>query len=302
MKGAGLTQSARFVCITLALGVHAAAAAFILAPAAEPPPPAPGVEIEMLAEITSEAAKEIAPAAAAESVVAEAAVETQPGEAKSAIGQLVNSVAPLNTEKTEVTPELAEEAEKPEHQPEAVETPEAKPTEEPVTVAAVEPTEVTAVDAPVELETPVVEAPQAPALAQKPKPAAKKVKKVKAQQRRGAVAGATLTTQATRKGTSQAQRSGGSQASSNYKSLVYGRIVARRSAIMSKVRRKRSHIVSIRFTIAPNGAVRAASVARSSGDPALDSDVRAIVASIDFPPPPSGAQTHWTVPIKLESR
>lgn len=291
MKAAGLTQSARLVCITLALGVHAAAAAaFILAPAAEPPPAAPGVEIEMLAEITSENAEEILPAVAAQPVPAKAAVETQPGEARSAIGGLVNGLAPPNTEKPEVLFQAAKDVEKPE----------VKPTEEPVTVAAVQPAEVTTFRAPVELEKPVIEVPEAPALTLKPKPAAKKVKKVNAQQRRGAVAGATLATEATRKGASQAERSGGARSSSNYQSVVQSRVAARRSAMTSKVRNNRTQIVSIRFTIAPNGTVRTASVARSSGDPALDSDVRAIVAAIDFPPPPPGAKVYWTIPIQLK--
>lgn len=283
MRGAGLTRSARLVCITLALGVHAAAAAaFILAPAAEPPPPpAPGVEIEMLAEITSENAADVTPAVAAQSAVPEAAEETQPGEAKSAIGEQVNARAPPTTEKTDVTPE---------------EAPEAKSTEEAVTVAALEPTEAAAIDAPAALEKPFIEAPEAPALIPKPRPAAKKVK---TQQRRAALAGAALTREATRKGSSAAQRSGGSQASSNYQSVVQGRVASRRPAMASKVRSNRSRLVLIRFTIAPNGSVRAASVAKSSGDAALDSDVRAIVAAIDFPPPPPGAKVYWTIPIKL---
>lgn len=303
MKGAGLTQSARFICITLALVVHAAAAAaFMLAPAADPPESSEGVEIEMLAEITSEDAAEVEPAVAAQAEVAEAAVEAQPGEAQSAVGQLVDSVAPLNTEMTEVTPEETQEVEKPENRPEAQDAPEVEAIEEPVTVAAVEPTEVTAVDTPVELEKPVVEAPEAPILTKKPKPAAKRVKKARMQQRRAAVAGATLTTEATRKGASQAQRSGGSRASSTYGSIVRGRIVARRSAMTGKVRKNRSLVVSVQFTIAASGAVRSISVANSSGDAALDSDIRAIVAAIDFPPPPPGAQTFWRIPIQLSAR
>ena len=62
MTGNGLTFSARLVSIGLALGIHAAAAAaFMLAPA-KPPPPPPAVEIELLAEITAEAAAEVVPA------------------------------------------------------------------------------------------------------------------------------------------------------------------------------------------------------------------------------------------------
>ena len=304
MKGAGLTQSARFFCLVLALSVHAAAAAaFMLAPAAKPPESSEGVEIEMLAEITSEDAAEIEPAVAAQSVVAEAAMEAQPGEAQPVMGQQEDSLAPINTEQAEITPDQVKEVEKTENAIEA-QTPEVKPTEEPVTMAAVEPTEVTAVETPVELETPVVEAPEAPVLAKKPKPApaAKKEKKVKKLQRRAQVMGSTLTKEATRKGASQAQRSGGSQSNAAYKSIVFGRIVARRPAMMAKVRQNRTLSVTISFTIGASGSVRSASVSKSSGDAGLDSDIRAIVASIDFPPPPPGAKSSWAVPIKLSSR
>lgn len=139
-------------------------------------------------------------------------------------------------------------------------------------------------------------------MTKKPKPAAKKMKKAKMQQRRAAVAGATLTTEATRKGASQAQRSGGSRASSTYGSVVRGRIVARRSAMTGKVRNNRSLIVRIQFTIGASGAVRSISVVNSSGDAALDSDIRAIVAAIDFPPPPPGAKTFWAIPIQLSGK
>jgi protein TonB len=300
MKGAGLTQSARFICITLALVVHAAAAAaFMLAPPAEPPESSEGVEIEMLAEITSEEAAEAEAAVAAQSVLAEAATEAQPGDAQSVMGQQVDSLAPLNTEETEVTPDPVKEVEKTENMPEAQDTPEVKPTEEPVTMAAVEPTEVTAVDTPVELETPVVETPEAPALVKKPKPTpAAKQKKAKVQQRRAAIAGSVVTKEATRKGASQAERSGGAQASAAYRSVVRGRIIARRPAMMAKIRQNGSRVVRIRFLIGASGSVLSSSVAGSSGDAALDSAVRAIVASIDFPPPPTGRAT-ITVPIQL---
>jgi protein TonB len=305
MKGAGLTQSARFFCLILALSVHAAAAAaFMLAPATKPPETSEGVEIEMLAEITSEDAPEIEPAVAAQSMVAEAAMEAQPGEVQSVMGQQEDSLAPVNTEQAEVTPDQVKEVEKTEKVLESQDTPEVKPTEEPVTMAAVEPTEVTAVETPVELETPVVEAPEAPALAKKPKPApaAKKEKKVKTQQRRAQIMGSTLTKEATRKGASQAQRSGGAQSNAAYKSIVFGRIVARRPAMMAKVRQNRTLVVTISFTIGAGGSVRSASVSKSSGDAGLDSDIRAIVASINFPPPPPGAKASWAVPIKLSSR
>lgn len=300
MKGAGLTQSARFICITLALVVHAAAAAaFMLAPAAEPPESSEGVEIEMLAEVTAEVADEMAPAVAAQAIEASPASEMQPGEAQTVMGAEVDAMAARDVPQSDVKPTEAEEIEKPEEQPVAEETPEVKPDEKPVIVAAVEPAEVTATETPVELEKPVVEAPEAPSLAPKAKPVVKKEKKAKAQQRRAAVAGASVSKVPTRKGTSQAQRSGGARASAAYRSIVLGRISSRRSAMIARMRTNGTKTFRISFSIGASGQVTSASVSSSSGDAALDSQIRAIIASIDFPPPPAGTRSAWAVPITL---
>ncbi|MFZ5678105.1 MAG: TonB family protein [Pseudomonadota bacterium] len=300
MKGAGLTQSARFICIALALVVHAAAAAaFMLAPPAEPPKPSEGVEIEMLAEITAEVADELTPAVAAQAVEASPASEMQPGEAQTVVGAEVDAMAARDVPQTDVTPTEAEEVEKPQEQPVAEETPEVKPDEKPVTVAAVEPAEVTATETPVELEKPVVEAPEAPVLAPKAKPAVKKEKKAKAQQRRAVIAGASVNKTPTRKGMSQSRNSGGAQASAAYRSIVFGRIVSRRSAMVARMRQKGTKVLRVSFSISASGQVSSASVSKSSGDASLDTQIRAIIAAIDFPPPPPGARSAYAVPITL---
>lgn len=300
MKGACLTQSGRFICIALALSVHAAAAAaFMLAPAAEPPKPSEGVEIELLAEITAEAADEMAPAVAAQALAASTVAEMQPGKAQTVLGAEVDALASRDVEQSDIKPTEVEETERPQEQPVAEETPEVEPLEKPVTVAAIEPAEVTAVDTPVELEKPVVEAPEAPALSQKPKPAAKRERKAKPQQRRAAVAGSTVSKEPTREGTSQSQRSGGTRASAAYGSIVRARVIGRLPAMVARMRQAGRKQFRVAISIASSGRVASVSIARSTGDPALDSAARAIVAGIDFPPPPPGTRTTWTVPILL---
>src|SRR5690348_13048991 len=106
MTGNGLTFSVRLVSIGLAAGIHAAAAAaFMLAPAKPPPPPPPAVEIELLAEITAEAAAEVVPAVAAETTEAEEAQESEPGAAKTISGSEAGEVAARDDEKAEMAPD-----------------------------------------------------------------------------------------------------------------------------------------------------------------------------------------------------
>lgn len=288
MSRTGLSHGARLACYALAIGVHAAAAAaFMLTPKIESPPAPEGVEIELLAEITMEAAEEVPPSVAAQSMEAEQASEAQPGEAQTVPGEQVEAVASLDVKQTEVTPDEVEETEKPQDQPQAEETPEAKPIEDPNVATPVEPPE-EAVGSPVELEKPVIEAPQAPVLAKKPKPAAKKEKKAKAQKQRAAVVGSTLSKDAKRKGASRAATSGGNRSSAEYRSIVNARLAARRSAIQARAGSGVKGRVVISFTIGSGGSVVSASVSQSSGNARLDSAARAMVASTSFPPPPGG--------------
>ena len=55
----------------------------------------------------------------------------------------------------------------------------------------------------------------------------------------------------------------------------------------------------VRFSIAANGALRAASIVKSSGSAKLDSIALAQVRrAAPFPAPPAGARTTYTVRIK----
>ncbi len=169
MKLNGISHGSRLVSVILAIGVHAAAAAaFMLTPKMEPPPPPEGVEIEMLAEITSVVAEETRPSVAAEAEAVQEATEAQPGEAASMDGELVEEMAALDREQTEVAPDAIEEIQKPQDQPEAekpteaetmpdAETPEAEtPTPEAEKPEAETPEAVTP-----EAVTPEVETPEA---------------------------------------------------------------------------------------------------------------------------------------------
>lgn len=264
----GLGAGVRLVCVLLAVGIHAAAAAaFMLTPAIEPPAPPEGVEIELLAEITSEAAEEVAPAVAAQAAEVEPAREIEAGEAQSVTGAEVGAMASLAPDKAEVTPDEVKPVEPPDNQPE-VRAPDTA--------------------SPVELEKPVIAAPQAPALPGKPKPAARKTVKKK-EQRRATVAGSTLSRDARRKGASRSVSSGGRQSSASYASLVQSRLAARRATIQSMLGRGTRGRVVITFSIGAGGGVRSASVTASSGNARLDSTARSVVASTSFPPPPNGS-------------
>jgi protein TonB len=300
MTGNGLTFSVRLVSIGLAAGIHAAAAAaFMLAPAKPPPPPPPAVEIELLAEITAEAAAEVVPAVAAETTEAEEAQESEPGAAKTISGSEAGEVAARDDEKAEMAPDEVKPVEQANNMPEVESPAEAEPIEEPDVASLSEPTEVPEVAAPVELETPVIEAPQAPAISSKPKPKPAVQKKVKKKvQRRATLAGSTTRKIARRPGASEDVKSGGSQASAQYRSVVNARLAARRSAIQSRAAGARGRVV-IFFTIGASGSVVSASVSQSSGNAKLDSVARAIIASTSFPPPPGGSYRNG-VPIALK--
>lgn len=212
MSAYGLSPGSRLLSIAFAVGVHAAAAAaFVLTPANEPPPPPPGVEIEMLAEITSVVAEEVSPSVAAEAELIEQATEARAGEnAADAEGEMAKEVAALDAYQPIVTKDEVDEIQKPSDQaetekpvdveaqreakavpevevpPEAETEHEAKATPEVETPPEAEagaeeetPAEQAPVAVPVELEKPALEAPHAPALAEEPKPKAKATRTAK---------------------------------------------------------------------------------------------------------------------------
>lgn len=277
------SNSARIVCLVLAVGVHAAAAsAFMLAPKAKPPAPPAAVELELLPEITAEAADEVAPAVMAESMEARQATEAQPGEVKDITGKEVGVLAALSTPQNDVKPTEAKEVEEAKIEPEAEDVIEAEPVDEPTLAKPVEPLDV---------EKPIVETQDAPVIPAKPKPAKKKVqaqKKVRTEQQRAMVASTSTTRNVGRTGASEAEFSGGKRASAAYRSIVNARLAARRTALQSAAGSARGR-VTINFTINSSGSVVSTSVAKSSGNARLDSVARSIVASTSFPPPPSGS-------------
>ncbi|WP_119390935.1 energy transducer TonB family protein [Taklimakanibacter lacteus] len=301
MTKSGLTFSSRLVSIVLAVGVHAAAAAaFMLAPAKQPPPPPPSVEIEMLAEITAETADEVEPAVVAEATETEEAQESEIGAAQTITGSEVGEVTARDNEKAEVAPAEVKAVEQSNNMPEVKQPSEIEPTVEPDVASLAEPTEVPEITStPVELEKPVIEAPQAPAISSKPKPKPSAQKKVKKkEQRRATLAGATTRKVAKRVGASQDVKSGGRQASAQYRSVVNARLASRRPAIQSRARGAKGRVV-IFFTIGASGDVISASVSQSSGNASLDSAARAVVASTSFPPPPGGSYRNG-VPILMK--
>jgi protein TonB len=178
---------------------------------------------------------------------------------------------------------------------------------------------------PVDLETPAIEAEDAPKIAAlttpievveetlrpteaepaKPKPVkeAAERKPVKQAQARPAktkaaakprthrqmVAGSRESKVAKREGKSTAKRSGGRMASSAYRSIVQARLSARKSALQPALRQGSKGYVVVSFSIGASGRVTRASVVKSSGVGAIDSAARAMVASTSFPPPPGGS-------------
>lgn len=97
--------------------------------------------------------------------------------------------------------------------------------------------------------------------------------------------------QASRATTSNAE---GNAAASNYPGLVMQRL--------SRVPRPESSTrgtAVVQFSIAPDGGLASASIARSSGSAALDRAALAMVGKAQpFPPPPSGARRSYSINIK----
>jgi protein TonB len=349
----------RIACLVLALGVHAAVATAFMGGAAKEPAPPPEVELEILAAVTSEATPVEVPEVTADAMQASEASEAVSGDVANVASDMpeeVSSITPVETVTppdptvTEETverempsesvphdvPEAAQAQEvinetEPAETAEAVQPPAPEPlTEvqsvEPIQQAAeMSPVEPPQIMPPVDLETPAVEAEDAPKIAalttpievveEKPrvseavrvtpkpvkevekrkpvkqvqaKPAkAKAAAKPKAQ--RQMVAGSRESKVAKREGKSTAKRSGGPMASSAYRSIVQARLSARKGALQATASRGLKGYVIVSFSIGASGNVTRASVSKSSGNGAVDSAARAMVASTSFPPPPGGS-------------
>lgn len=349
----------RIACLVLALGVHAAVATAFMGGAAKEPAQPPEVELEILAAVTSEATPVEMPEVAADAMQASQVSEAVSGDVANMVSDFpeeVSSITPVETvtppdptltqetveqetpaetnpvEKAEATePQQTVQETEPAETAETVEPPAPQPmTEvepvEPVQQAAeVSPVEPPEVMPPVDLETPAVEAEDAPKIAalttpievveakprvseaarvtpkrvkevekRKPvkqvqaKPAkAKAAAKPKAQ--RQMVAGSRESKVAKHEGKSTAKRSGGRMASSAYRSIVQARLSARKGALQATASRGMKGYVIVSFSIGASGSVTRASVSKSSGNGAVDSAARAMVASTSFPPPPGGS-------------
>ncbi|WP_272001643.1 TonB family protein [Roseovarius sp. ZX-A-9] len=164
---------------------------------------------------------------------------------------------------------------------------------------------------PVPAETVVAAMPEAPTASVRPKmraekrsdpPQAKPVAKPakpKGNASRNAKAGAQTgkaakPSQTSQPGKAKTRKAEGNAAASNYPGQVMRRL--------SRVPRPRSSVrgvAVVKFTIAGNGQLANATIARSSGSAALDRAALAMVRKAQpFPPPPSGARRNYTINIK----
>ena len=349
----------RIACLVLALGVHAAVATAFMGGAVKEPAPPPEVELEILAAVTSEATLLEMPEVTADAMQASQASEAVSGDVANMVSDIpeeVSSITPIETvtppdpKMTEETVEqetpsqttpredvsedrqkqtitetdVIEETEAPEPptSPPVTDAPSADPAPDAVEAVPVEPPEIAP---PVDIETPVVEAQDAPKIAAltapvevveakprvsevarvtpKPVKEAAKRKPVKQAQAKPAktkaaakpkaqrrmTAGSRQSKVAQREGKSAAKRSGGKMASSAYRSIVQARLSARKGSLQPALRQGSKGYVVVSFSIGASGRVTRAAVVKSSGVGTINSAARAMVASTSFPPPPGGS-------------
>lgn len=90
------------------------------------------------------------------------------------------------------------------------------------------------------------------------------------------------------------QQAAGNAAASSYPGLIQQQIASQRQP-----RIRATGVAQVSFTIAESGALAAISLAASSGDARFDQAAVAMIsAAAPFPPPPSGAQRSFTIPIR----
>lgn len=196
----------------------------------------------------------------------------------------------------------------PSQTPEKPVAPKTSPTEPPPHTNAVVPDTVVAALPEVSAATPVSIRPRMPAKRPdlpKAEPAPKRAnqapkpvqprgnanRNAKAGTQNGAAAKSAQPRQASKANT---QKTKGNAAASNYPGEVMRRI-----SRVSRPRTSARGIAVIRFTIAQNGGLASANVARSSGSAALDRAALAVVQKAQpFPRPPSGARRSYSIKIK----
>ncbi|MFZ2100514.1 MAG: TonB family protein [Oricola sp.] len=117
---------------------------------------------------------------------------------------------------------------------------------------------------------------------------------------RNARAGQAEGREEAKSGTGGGERGGNASAAGNAAASTYP------GKVYSKIRRTRQKkgdgagVARIRFAIAPNGALASAAVASSSGSASVDSvALDHIRRSAPFPPPPTGAQSQFVIPVEV---
>lgn len=91
----------------------------------------------------------------------------------------------------------------------------------------------------------------------------------------------------------------GSVASANYRSLVAAELNRRKFYPAAARSSGARGVVLVNFTVGSSGHVTQHSIARSSGQPALDQAVHQMMASVSLPPPPGGV-FRASVPIHFD--
>jgi len=93
---------------------------------------------------------------------------------------------------------------------------------------------------------------------------------------------------------------GRSSADSNYLGLVSAQLARHKRFPPEASARGSTGIASVTFTIDGQGNVITAQLAKSSGVPSLDAETESMVRrAAPFPPPPSGQDTTFTVPVNF---
>lgn len=254
-------------------------------------------------------------------------LERNAGGASIVVGSIANSMASMvssTKEATPVRPVEAKQVSEVKPQPAEVKTAAVKP-QNPVPVKTIEPKSVTTVVStlstavvpqdvlkPVPPETARIVTPREkpkrikPVVAKKPEQRKPKKKVNSGKNSRASVKGARKKKKTTR----VARRTGaggrrikiaGAAVRTNYKGQILARL-HRYKRYPSAVRRAgKQGIVRLRFSINASGKVISSYISRSSGVPALDAEVRALIRRVSpFPPIPRGMGRRLTLNVPID--
>ncbi len=255
----------RPAALVVALGLHGAAAGFVVVRSA-PPSPIDAIEVTLVAEgdaaETRQARDETTPAEATSAPPPAPApfVAAAPPPPPAAAAPALAAPAPL--------------VEAPEAPPLRLATPEPTPVATPLEPAAVKP--------PVDAKPPEVVAQRA----ERPTPAAlREQRRLAAERRRTAQAAE----QAARLGAEQARAETTVASRAAYASLLAAELNRHKLYPSSARAAGVTGSVGVAFTIGAAGGVVEHRITRSSGSAALDGAVEAMMAAVQAPPPPGGS-------------